>query len=173
MKLFRSKHSILIFILIILFVACSKKEDFPIEPSIEYVSFLKIYNPQQELFDRGVLKISFQDGDGDIGLYDEETEEPYDYNFIITYFEMQNGEEVEVVPSWYNPATDSTEYFNFHARIPILTPSGANKSIKGEIEDTLFIYNYTSPFDTIRFEAYILDRALHESNTVSTPWFIR
>jgi hypothetical protein len=172
MKLF-NKHSVTIFLFIFVFVSCTQKEEFPIEPSIEYVSFLKIYNPSQELFDRGVLKISFKDGDGDIGLHDYETQEPYDYNFIITYFEIQNGEEVEVIPSWYNPLTDSIEYFNFNARIPILTPSGANKSIKGEIEDTLFIYNYSSPYDTIRFEAYILDRALHQSNTVSTPWFIR
>lgn len=173
MKLLKTKYHTFIIILAVLFSACTQKEEFPVEPSIEYMSFLKIYNPSQELFDRGVLKISFKDGDGDIGLYDDETEEPYDYNFIITYYELQNGEEVEVVPSWYNPATDSVEYFNFNARIPILTPSGANKSIKGEIEDTLFIYNYSSPFDTIRFEAYILDRALHQSNTVGTPWFIR
>ena len=173
MKLIQYRPYLIIIIFIILFISCTKKEEFPIEPEIEYISFLKIYNPHQEIFDRGVLKISFQDGDGDIGLYDDETEAPYDYNFIISYFELQNGVPVEVIPSWYNPATDSIEYLTFNARIPILTPAGANKSIKGDIEDTLFIYNYASTFDTIMFKAYIMDRALHESNEISTPWMIR
>jgi len=173
MKLIQNKRYFTFFIFIILFFSCAKKEEFPIIPAIEYVSFVKIYNPQQEIFDRGVLKISFKDGDGDIGLYDYDTVAPYDYNFIISYFELQNGVPVEVIPSWYNPATDSIEYFTFNARIPILTPLGANKSIKGEIEDTLFIYNYSSPYDTIMFTAYIIDRALHESNEISTPWMIR
>ncbi|MBM3436367.1 MAG: hypothetical protein FJY07_09165 [Bacteroidetes bacterium] len=133
-------------------------------PEIKFESLLKIYNPATMVYDRGVLKISFKDGDGDIGLTESDVLPPYDYNFFISYFEMQYGDTVRVIVS------DSNE---FNARIPVLTPEGVNKSIKGEIEDTLFIYNYQSDFDTVKFDAYILDRALHKSNVITTGWFIR
>jgi hypothetical protein len=89
---------------------------------------------------------------------------PYDYNLFINYYELQNGDSVRVVIS------DSNE---FNARIPMLTPRGSNKSISGIIEDTLFMYNYQSTFDTIMFDAYLVDRSLHESNVINTGWFLR
>ncbi len=144
--------------------SCQKKEEYPTIPQIEYEGMIKIYNSYINLYDRGVLKISFKDGDGDIGLRDNEVTPPYDYNFYIKYYELRNGKEVHVV------IADSSE---FYARIPMLTPLGSIKSIKGEIEDTLFIYNFQSSFDTIKFDAYIVDRALNKSNTISTGWFLR
>jgi len=144
--------------------SCQKKEEYPITPEIKFESLLKIFNPATMVYDRGVFKISFKDGDGHIGLNESDVLPPYDYNFFISYYELQNGDTIRVI------IADSNE---FNARIPVLTPEGANKSIKGEIEDTLFIYNYQSEFDTIKFDAYILDRALHQSNIVTTGWFIR
>jgi len=144
--------------------ACQKKEEYPVIPEIRFESLIRIYNHNTMVYDRGVLKISFKDGDGDIGLSENDVLPPYDYNFFISFYELQFGDTVRVIVS------DSNE---FNARIPVLTPDGINKSIKGEIEDTLFIYNYLSDFDTIRFDAYILDRALHKSNVVTTGWFIR
>lgn len=112
--------------------------------------------------EQGVLKFSFKDGDGDIGLEQYEQEPPYDYNLFITLYEIQNGDSVEIDP----PLT-------LNQRIPILTPDGNDKSIRGEIEDTLIIYDPSSAFDTIYLELYILDRALNQSNTISTPLLLR
>ncbi len=155
-------------IILILFtgwmISCSEKDEYPIIPEIEYLGMTKIYNPYIDKYDRGVLRLSFKDGDGDIGLRDGENIPPYDYNFFVKYYELQNGEEVRVV------IADTNE---FNARIPILTPAGSIKAIKGEIEDTLFIYNFQSTFDTIKFDAYLVDRALHKSNTITTGWFLR
>ncbi len=152
------KIGLLIFsgILIIL-SSCRKFEEYPIIPHIEFVSFAKIYNDTLEAYTKGILTISYTDGDGDIGLKQSDTIPPYDYNFYISYFEKQNGEFVELI---LDPP--------LNARIPMLTPSGINKSIKGEIEDEIFL-NYTSQYDTIRLEVYILDRALHKSNVIQTP----
>jgi hypothetical protein len=144
--------------------SCQKKEEYPTIPQIEYEGMIKIYNQVLAKYDRGVLKISFKDGDGDIGLRDFEVSPPYDYNLFVKYFELQNGQPVRVV------IADSNE---FNARIPVLTPAGSIKSIKGEIEDTLFIYNFQSPFDTIKFDVYLTDRALNKSNTITTGWFLR
>jgi len=149
-----------IFIIIfsfILFFACQKIEKYPDIPEIEFVGVTRIINPDN-IIDKVVLKISFTDGDGDIGLTQNDTLPPYDYNFFIKYFEKRDGEFVEVV----------LKDFSFNARIPVLTPEGRNKSIKGEIQDTIIV-NTMSAYDTIRFETYIVDRALHESNVIITP----
>jgi len=144
--------------------SCSNDVEYPIIPEIEYEGFTKIWNPNTMLYERGVLKISFKDGDGDIGLRQQDTVPPYDYNLFVRYYEYQNGNSVRVIIS------DSNE---FNARIPMLTPISNNKAIKGEIEDTLYMYNYGGTFDTIMFDVYLVDRALHKSNTVSTGWFLR
>ncbi|MEI6764729.1 MAG: hypothetical protein WCM76_03745 [Bacteroidota bacterium] len=146
-----------------MFIACKKKETYPIEPHIEFMSFTKVQN-STGIDDKGKLKISFTDGDGDVGLRPEDTIAPYDtssryhYNFFITYYEKQKGVYKEV----HLPVSNNS-------RIPDLTPSGDDKSLNGEIEIELFINNPFSQYDTIRFDAAIADRALHESNIITTP----
>ncbi|MFC2100876.1 hypothetical protein ACFLRZ_03500 [Bacteroidota bacterium] len=153
--------SIIIFVMVSL-SSCIKKDEFPIIPYIEFDSFTKINNTMG-YDDKGILAITFTDGDGDVGLHPNETSPPYDtsniyyYNFFITYYEMQNGELIEVELPFTN-----------NARIPILNTSDKEKPLKGKIEIELFFNNYTSPFDTIRFDAFIVDRALNHSNTIST-----
>ncbi len=178
----RQFPKILLFLIIIMimgFGSCKKVKKFSDIPHIEYIGFIKIYNPDLEIYDRGVLAFSFEDGDGDIGLNTGDTAPPfnasskYHYNLIITYFEMQNGVLTEVPILWFNPQTGQYDTLTLSARIPNLTPQGINKAINGEIQDTLFIYNFNSTFDTIKFEAYIIDRALHESNTITTPLIVR
>lgn len=169
----------LIILLITGFGSCKKVKKFDDIPRIEYTSFTSIYNPDLEIYDRGVLQFYFEDGDGDIGLDNNDILPPFNpdskyyYNLIITYFEMQNGELKEVPILWFNPETELYDTLTLSARIPNLTPQGVNKAISGEIQDTLFIYNFNSTYDTIKFEAYIIDRALNESNTISTPLIIR
>lgn len=178
----RRHSNIVLFVLIALILgagACKKVENFPLTPKIQYIGFEKIFNPGLDIYDRGVLSFSFEDGDGDIGLNSTDTFPPfnpasdYHYNLIVKFFEMQNGTLTEVPIVWYNPNTEQYDTLTLSARIPNLTPDGINKAIKGEIHDTLFIYNFNSTFDTIKFEAYIFDRALHKSNTISTPLITR
>ncbi len=157
-------YLLLVLMTVGIIASCQKKEEYPIIPEIEFDRFVKLWNPQTMIYERGVFVISFKDGDGDIGLRGSDTVAPYDYNLFINYYELQNGDSVRVVIS------DSNE---FNARIPMLTPRGSNKSISGIIEDTLFMYNYQSTFDTIMFDAYLVDRALHESNVINTGWFLR
>lgn len=175
-----SKISLFMFLIVLVgFSACRKVEKYPDTPHIEYMDFLRLYNADLEIYDRGVLKFSFEDGDGDIGLNSGDTNPPYNpgskyhYNLIITYFEMQKGILTEVPITWFNPDTQQFDTLTLSARIPNLTPEGINKAINGEIEDTLFTYNFNSVYDTILFEAYIIDRSLNESNTIKTPLIVR
>ncbi|MEA3505600.1 MAG: hypothetical protein U9R32_10475 [Bacteroidota bacterium] len=165
------KTGLLFFVITALLSSCLKEKEYPVIPEIEFQTFLTIRN-EQDIDERGVLIFSFKDGDGDIGLSEEQTESPYDYNLFIKYFEMQNGELTEVLPTFYNPNTGIYDTITFNSRIPMLTPEGRIKAIKGTVRDTIFIYNPTSQFDTICFEAYIKDRELHESNVIKTPLII-
>lgn len=158
-------YSALLIVFSAILVSCLRDEEYPIIPEIVYEDFILLFNTQTQNIERGVLKISFKDGDGDIGLYDSDTAAPYDYNFFVTYYEIQNTDTVEIF--LVDPISGDTS--NFNARIPILTPKGSDKSIKGEIEDTLFIYDPTSSYDTIMFKVYLMDRALHKSNELTTP----
>ncbi|OFX66916.1 MAG: hypothetical protein A2X12_01535 [Bacteroidetes bacterium GWE2_29_8] len=154
---------VFLFLISCLVVSCLKKDEYSNIPNIEYESFTKINNING-IDNRGILRIKFSDGDGDIGLSDNDIIYPYDYNLFIKFLEKQKG--VWVEPKIANG--DDTTYFSFNSRIPIITPVGENKSVKGVIEDTVFINNFLSPFDTICFEIYIKDRALNSSNTIRT-----
>ena len=147
----------------LLLSSCIKKEDYPDVPRIKFKDLSKIDNGLG-YDDKGILTISFTDGDGNIGLADADTAPPYNpsgmyyYNFFITYFEKQNGEYVAVeIP------------FTNNARIPLLNTSGYDKPLKGDISIELYINNFSSDFDTIRFEAFITDRDLNHSDTITTP----
>jgi len=151
--------------------SCKKYEDYPPEPSIKFMD-ITLLRDEQGIDQRGVLRFSFSDGDGNIGLYDYDTLPPYDYNLFVKYFEKQNGVFKEIfliTPNYINDTTIVYDTATFNGRIPILTPAGKNKAISGEIEDTLFVNNPLSSFDTIMFEVYIQDRELNKSNTIQTP----
>lgn len=169
---------ILLFSGILLFSTCKRFEDYPIEPQIEYYNYLLELNPDS-ITERGVLMISYTDGDGDLGLHAEDTLPPYNYgsdyyyNMVIDYYELQNGS-WELVPLvTKNPETGENDTLTFSVRFPYLTPSSGNQAIKGVIQDTMYINNPLSDFDTIKFSVYIIDRALHISNTVETPPIVR
>jgi hypothetical protein len=155
---------LLLFILPMLIIcSCIKKKDYPDVPYIEFESFTNLKNTQG-IDTAGVLKISFEDGSGDIGLGEGDTNYPYEkagdyyYNFIITYYEVQKGKLVKV------PINNT-----FNGRIPPMTVTGINQPKKGTIEYRFDIVNPFSSYDTIVFDAYIYDRGLNKSNTIRTP----
>ena len=161
-------HTKISFFLLISLIACLSgcinEEQYPLRPQIEFGSFAtaRDVNGKDSL---GVITISYTDGDGNIGLYSWDTVEPYKYNFYLKFMELVNNELMEVKPVGSIP---------FNARIPILTPVGRNKNIKGEITRTLELY-FAKPVlksDTVAFEIYIKDRTLLESNIIETPLFV-
>ena len=162
-----SKIQYFLFIgLAVILYSCQKEDKYPVIPTLEYVNFLKI-SDGLGIDNYGKLILSFKDGDGDIGLESGDTFPPFDksseyyYNFFIKYFEMQKGVLKEIVLP-----------ISFNSRIPLVTPTGRNKSISGEIELEMVFNNPFSNYDTILFESYIVDRALNHSNSVRTPYII-
>jgi hypothetical protein len=158
-------HVVVIFSLLFL-TGCNERIDYSDIPEIT-MSDRQVYtNPT-------VMIVGFTDGDGDIGLNEGDTLPPYEfipdtlinpevssnkfyYNLLFYYYENIDGSWVEVdliVPYFY--------------RIPVVTPTGQNKALKGEIEVEI-TFDATTP-DSIRFEIELIDRALHISNRLVTP----
>ena len=86
---------------------------------------------------------------------------------------IQFNEWVKVPLVTWDPDDQEFDTLTFNARMPVLTPPSGNQAIKGVIQDTMYIYNPLSDFDTIKFTAYIIDRALNESNQIETPPIVR
>ncbi len=160
--------AITLFLLLILFYGCRKYDQYPVVPHIELISFTKIADTTG-VDQQGVIGLSFTDGDGDLGLTSDQNSGNYLYNIFIKYFEKKKGVFQEIILTTPNPQTGKPDTLQFNGRIPYLTPVGKSKAISGEINDTLFINNYASTYDTIKYQIYIKDRVLNKSNVVETP----
>ena len=65
-------------------------------------------------------------------------------------------------------STDNNVFLPYPSyRIPYMERLGVNKILRGTISLT-FLYLFYSPGDTIKYDFYIKDRALNESNVAST-----
>ncbi len=170
---------ILIAVVLMLSASCRKLEEYPLEPQIGFHDFVLLIDQQTGDINTGLLMISYQDGDGDIGLADGDTLFPFNrdgefhYNLIVRYFEQQYGNFVEVPLVSFNDQTQTFDTNTFNTRIPPLLPDGQQKAIKGIIEYELFVNNPLSDFDTIQYKVKLIDRALNISNEVTTPPIVR
>jgi hypothetical protein len=159
----------IILILLIPFLAgltaCVKEDQYPIIPHIEFGGF-GTYKDISDKDSIGKITISYTDGDGNIGLFPWDTVEPKKYDYFLKFMQYTNNELVEVRPVDTN--------ITFNARMPILTPTGRNRNIKGDISMFLELYfaRQLLKSDTIAFEIYIMDRDLNRSNVIETPLFI-
>ncbi len=153
----------------IILSGCLRPEEFPPEPVIGYKSF-------EILTDSAKLTITFQDGDGDIGLEDSDTtgayhpSNVYHYNLFAQYWEKDDA------LGWVHAEDITGTPIEFRYRTPVITPTGQNKALKGEIEVTLeplYFNPSSSESDTIMYKIMLVDRALNESNWVESDVIIR
>tara|TARA_Y100000815_G_C13031431_1_gene383266 strand:- start:78 stop:563 length:486 start_codon:yes stop_codon:yes gene_type:complete len=156
-----SSKIVLFIVLLTLFFACKKRESFSDIPYLEF----RHYELKDSVDALGnitklcELHIYFTDGDGDIGLFNDDTIAPYDYNLFVNYFEMHNDslQQINVNPP-------------YHIRMPNLTPTGQNKSLKVDVKYDVNVTYRNS--DTIKFELKLFDRALNESDWASSSLII-
>ena len=148
-----------------LLIGCRHEEKYSIIPYIEFLSLEKVDNGTGH-DSQATLTIHFQDGDGDIGLDDRDknpvfaVDSPYYYNFFIDFYEKQQGEWVKIdLPT------------PLHAHVPHLSED-VPESIEGKLSILTYINNPMSSYDTVRLSCYLVDRALHHSDTIVTPEII-
>ncbi len=168
-------------------IGCLKAPDYPVVPKISPESIvLKSYygRPRENRKDSVRLTFSFQDGDGDLGLggsrfgvatdtaapfarlnADKTLNRYYNNFFADIYLKNRTTGVFEKLPAAALPGG------NLNERYPRLTSADTKAApIKGTIS-RIYGFIYDSPFqagDEIRFNITIADRALHESNTITT-----
>ncbi|MEN9943471.1 MAG: hypothetical protein RLZZ91_1472 [Bacteroidota bacterium] len=163
------KIGIPLFIFLALVVtSCLKVETYPDEPSVEAVRMTVSS-------DSAFLEVDFIDGDGNVGLGQEDTSGVFGacdtrYNLFCVYEELRNG-------TWMQISEDPCVNPNavpFYYRVPWASPPGQNKTQKGTIMVQMYPgYYLASGFDTCRFAVRICDRDLNYSNTVYSPVYIK
>jgi len=170
--------------------SCLKAPDYPVVPAIAFNSLtLQSYGrPREARNDSVRVTISFQDGDGDLGLGGSrfgvaaDAQPPfaernidgspnrYNKNFFANiYLKNRTTGLFEKLPDAVLPSG------NFNERFPRLISAETKAApLKGTISRT-YGFSLGSPFepgDEVRFDITIADRALHESNTVTTSSFV-
>jgi hypothetical protein len=157
------RKGLLFGVVVVMFSSCLKKQDFPNRPDLELIGVFSnpaALNANDSL---GFVKFNFTDGDGDLGLSAGDTlgqfapDEQYYYNLFIHYFEKRNG----VYEEFVTPLP-------LHVRFKRLEAVGGSGALEGEM-DVRYFSRPGSPYDTIRYEMYIVDRALQHSDTIITP----
>ncbi len=145
-------------------------DDNPI-PKITLDTLTKINKGNN--IDSFVVNLYFEDGDGDIGLRQQDTFFPYTpssiyyRNLYIRYFEKVNGQFTEVA----RPFTTDTIRFSY--RIPPLADVDNNKFMKGNIEVGILLNEPPIRGNDLMFKIYLYDRALNKSNEVESQIFTR
>ena len=158
------KVSIYIALIIAMFfvVASCKKIESPSEiPHIEFESF-SIFDTIDILGNvskGGCLKISFEDGDGDVGLEEPSYGETDTTNMFLSLL-RKNGDDFIKVTDNTDPLMPSSY------RIPFMRENGQSRIMKGTI--SLRIIYAVNSSDTIKYEVTIKDRANNYSNSVTT-----
>lgn len=110
--------------------------------------------------DRLRVRLYLTDGDGDVGLEDEQIDPPFDadspfhYNLWVRYLEKSGDTLLEL------PDTE------FSIRVPNLTPNGQNKTLEAEVEYDIDLSQAAS--DSVEFRFILVDRSLQLSNEVSS-----
>jgi hypothetical protein len=163
--------------------SCLKAPDFPVEPSISFNSLKKTYEapsvPGATPADTLEFAIDFQDGDGDLGLdADDAKVAPYNaqtggHNNLATsnnYFIQPLKRVRGTFVPFYTPGGYPGEYDGRYPRLETNTdakPAPLKGTLRYKLRLPLNRTSYTSG-DVFRFEISIMDRAFHQSNTVTT-----
>ena len=168
------KNTLIITCLLMLLTACQEKMEYPIEPKITYQGLSYLMNADSTLTGEVVVSIGYTDGDGDLGLDDTDTlypfgpHDPHYYNLMIDYLKWNGAQFVETPLLSWNQQTQSYDTVSFNARFKRLVFNDEEAAISGTIDYTMMAFNPLSPNDTIKFRIQLMDRALHESNTIET-----
>lgn len=153
------RKTIIFIFLILFFSGCEKIEEHSDIPEIKFKSFdVKLENTSLNPTLYGIITFGFIDGDGDIGFKENSEDTIISNNItdiVIKEFHSNGDLIKDTVGPYYLPYFDKSSY---------------GKSLKGEIKIKMpKTINY---IDTVYYEFYIIDRAKHQSNIITTPVYI-
>jgi hypothetical protein len=149
--------------IVLLFSQCYQQEEYSPIPKIDFRQIVVIDSIEPELgnlFYYYNIYFKIIDGDGNFGidsLADYYTDSIITENFFAKMFKLENGQVIE----------DSLE-LELTGLIPFVPPVGLNEYYKAIVIFKLEVPSIL-PFP-VKFDFYVLDNELNESNVQSTPW---
>ncbi|WP_044171924.1 hypothetical protein [Flectobacillus major] len=156
-------------------ISCISEPDFSIIPEIGFNRVQVLTKQSADILgnttkrDSVILTIDFKDGDGDLGLTQDDFQKlnmPDLRTFDVDIYVQKNGQFVKTQPSFPLGGNHFERY----------KPGDKPGPIEGTIDFSMnFDYNnfkgiplLTGKKDTVRFDIWIIDRALHKSNVVQS-----
>ena len=137
-------------------------------PKIEFNS-VSVYKDIRSRDSMVVLQISYEDGNGDIGLSEGDTFPPFNYgntafyNLFVSYY-VKTG---NVFQKIVYPSTSDTIHFN--QRFPTLNFSSKEKKVSGIMDLRIPASPYPGINPTaVKFRISMLDKSLNHSNEVES-----
>lgn len=135
--------------------ACVKKTNYPASPVIEYKDFVPFVG------DSAFLEIKFTDGDGDIGVPENDTTK----TLFFTYYYKDTI--TQKYTAYYSALFNDTLRTGYIVKSP--TDDYNGKPISGEISIDIQQYRHSKKIKYIKYVMYLLDRAGNKSNVLTTP----
>lgn len=134
--------------------ACFNPPEFSVVPVIRYVSVVFKDHPDPSKKDSLIITLNFQDGDGDLGLGEKQTDEPY---HRTNYYLANNGDTIPI--GTFSPRSDLQEML----RIPQgITGTIVTKGFRDEYAEYQGMFpEYICPFINTRYEVdsiYVLQQ---------------
>lgn len=155
----KQSTKLVILFAIVLSLGCKKEDPEPVSPII---TFLDARLSSDESY--SVVRFEFFDGDGDLGLKQEENGGEQEFNVFVDYYEKINGVWILKSPIIRGNSSGGFDTTELHIRMPFLE-NEAQRALEGETKIDL-LYDFFA--DTFRYEISIKDRALHLSNVITT-----
>lgn len=160
-------------ILAFLFVLAGCSSDEPSISEVPAIVFKEFRFERTELggipTDFYYVTFEYLDGDGDIGMLEGEESIPghpdVRHNLFVDYYEEREGVLIKDVECAIGGSISTKKYV-----LESITPTGNNKSIKGEM--TVRLETCETPLDTvknIKYSLQLVDRKLNYSNIIETP----
>jgi hypothetical protein len=178
------RFSLLFALLCTAAASCISPPDYSDTPRIKFkkLEAVRITSPTG-IFDSDTITVSFEDGNGDLGLSSEDTMEPY--NEVIDPLTKRNTNlnyfNYYIQPQVKRPGDQQfVDFVNapplgfvgeYNSRYPRLGPDSDKEApLKGDLRFNIKLF-LGSPFNTgdqVRFKVSIKDRALNQSNEIIT-----
>jgi hypothetical protein len=140
--------------------SCEKLENASEIPAVTFKSF-DLYQTYDEKLEQyilqGELVFDFIDGDANIGIKDTASDEQ---NLFLVPFQKLNNEYDSIDATLYGLNYTILDNEGLHR-------DGKYTTIRGEIKVKI-PYSLVPPFDTLRYDFYLVDRDGNKSNVEST-----
>lgn len=170
--------------------SCISPPSFPDTPSIEFKGLSVVRQPTQPgntPQDSVIVTVRFKDGDGDLGLNQQEyTNPPYQrfnadgtlnpdhWNYVIKLF-VKNPASGEFESYTRTPIGLDIPPELYYGQFPHLEPNAEKSApLEGDLSfrQKLALGSPFFPGQEVRYEVTIRDRALNTSNTITTSSFV-